>query len=357
MALLWGSAIAWNTSRLAIQGLSYLQPIGCAIILITVISGTYDEIFPQPRALLAQILKRNIRLLYVSQMEIFELRYFLAVAENENVHRASESLHVSPGSLSKAIARLEDELGISLFYKQGRNIRLTAEGLALKKRASLIVQLEEDTKVELGGKKGTLNVVISAEEILHTHFGITLAEKTNKHFPQSRFQFLTKTEVQVIQQIEDGEAHFGLLSGEVPQGLKAKTLTKVEFKTCAAASHPLFKKYSQTAKIPVDDLLKHSFVSPASALLGRVSNSASLDGWRDDKFPRQIRYRASGLKIVEELVAQGQALAYLPDYYVDEMGFVAINVTGCPYSCHQTIKLVCKDPTVLGWMNRIWDLY
>ncbi len=58
-------------------------------------------------------------------MEIFELRYLLAVAQNENVHRTSEGLNVSPGSLNKAISHLEDELGVSLFYKQGRNIRLT----------------------------------------------------------------------------------------------------------------------------------------------------------------------------------------------------------------------------------------
>lgn len=290
-------------------------------------------------------------------MEIFELRYFLAVAQNENVHRASEALNISPGSLSKAVARLEDELGISLFYKQGRNIRLTPEGLALKKRASLIVQLEEDTKFELGGQKGTLNVVISAEEILHTHFGIDLTQKTQKHFSHSRFQFLTRTEAKVIQQIEDGEAHFGILTGEVPQGLKSKTLARVEFKTCASTSHPLFKKYSQSSKIPVEEILKFPFVSPESALLGRVSNAASLDGWRDDKFPRQIRYRATGLKIVEELVSQGQALAYLPDYYAKEMGFVSINVTGCPYSCQQSVKLVCKDPSALSWMARIWDLF
>lgn len=290
-------------------------------------------------------------------MEIFELRYFLAVAQDENIHRASEALNVSPGSLSKAIARLEEELGISLFYKQGRNIRLTPEGLALKKRASQIVQLEEDTKVELGGQKGTLNVVISAEEILHTHFGISLAEKTQKYFPHSRFQFLTRTESKVIQQIEDGEAHFGLITSEVPQGLKSKSLAKVEFETCASPSHPLFKKYSHSAKIPVEDVLKYPFVSPESALLGRVSNAASLDGWRDDKFPRQIRFRANGLKIVEELVAQNQALAYLPDYFVKETSFVSLKVTGCPYSCHQSIKLICKDPSALSWMSRVWDLF
>jgi len=288
-------------------------------------------------------------------MEIFELRYFLAVAQNENIHRASEGLNVSPGSLSKAISRLEDELGISLFYKQGRNIRLTPEGLALKKRATLIVQLEEDAKIELGGQKGTLNVVISAEEILHTHFGIHLSENIHKAFPHSRFQFLTRTEAKVIQQVEDGEAHFGLLTGEVPHTFKTKTLSKVEFKTCASAKHALFKKYSHGSKIPVEEVLKFPFVSPESAMLGKISNSASLDGWRDDKFPRQIRYRASGLKIVEKLVQRGIALAYLPDYYVKELDLVALHITGCPYSCQQTVKLICKDPDALGWMSKFWS--
>lgn len=288
-------------------------------------------------------------------MEIFELRYFLAVAQNENVHRASEELNVSTGSLSKAISRLEDELGISLFYKQGRNIRLTPEGLALKKRAAVIIQLEEDAKIELSGQKGTLNVVISAEEILHTHFGINLSEKAYKIFPHSRFQFLTRTEAKVIQQIQDGEAHFGLLTGEVPQGLRSKVLSKVEFKTCASSKHPIFKKHTQSAKIPVEDVLKFPFVSPESAMLGKISNSSSLDGWRDDKFPRQIRYRASGLKIMENLLQRGHALAYLPDYYVKELDLVSLSVTGCPYSCQQSVKLICKDPEALGWMSKIWS--
>lgn len=290
-------------------------------------------------------------------MEIFELRYFLAVAKNENVHRASEGINVSPGSLSKAISRLEDELGVSLFYKQGRNIRLTSEGLVLKKRAALIVQLEEDAKIELGGQKGTLNVVISAEEILHTHFGIHLSENIQKSFAHSRFQFLSHTESKVIQQIEDGEAHFGILTGEVPQGIKSRILSKVEFKTCASPKHPLFKKFSQISKIPVEEVLKFPFVSPESAMLGKISTSASLDGWRDDKFPRQIRYRSSGLKIMEKLLERGHALAYLPDYYVKELDLVYLNVTGCPYSCQQSVKLICRDPEALGWMSKIWHSF
>ncbi|MFN8943786.1 MAG: LysR family transcriptional regulator [Pseudobdellovibrionaceae bacterium] len=67
-------------------------------------------------------------------MEIFELRYFLAVAQIENVNRAAEEIHVSAGSLSKAIQRLEHELQTTLFFKSGRGIKLTPDGLLLKRK-------------------------------------------------------------------------------------------------------------------------------------------------------------------------------------------------------------------------------
>ncbi len=287
-------------------------------------------------------------------MEIFELRYFLGVAKNENIHRASEDLNVSPGSLSKAVSRLEDELGVSLFYRQGRGIKLTPEGMTLKKRAAIIVQLEEAAKVELSGQKGTLNVVIAAEEILHTQFGIILSEKIGKKFSHSRFQFHVRNEMQVIQQVEEGEAHFGLITGDAPSGMTSKVVAKVEFKTCGSSKHSLFKKYSQNSKIPVEDVLSHAFVSPESSILGKIATSVSLDGWRDDKFPRSIRFRAGGLKTLERLVLKGHALAYLPDYYIKDLDLVSLNVTGCPYTCQQTVKVVCRDPDSLGWMKQIW---
>src|SRR5271155_2109038 len=93
---------------------------------------------------------------YASGMEIFELRYFLEVAKVENIHRASEKSRVSPGSLSKAIARLEAELEVKLFSRAGRNIRLTDQGRLLRMRAAQLLQLEEAARVEIGGLQGQL---------------------------------------------------------------------------------------------------------------------------------------------------------------------------------------------------------
>lgn len=289
-------------------------------------------------------------------MEIFELKYFLAVAKVENVNRAAEQIHVSAGSLSKAIARLENELQTPLFFKSGRGIRLTPEGTILKKKAAEILQIEEDVRLGLLGKEaGSLNIYISSEEILQTAFGIELLQKIRRHYPLARTQFLIRTDQKAIEQVIDGEAHIALMTSEPPREMASKVLAKVEFKVCASKNHPLFKNYTHKQVVPIDEVLNHPFVSPDSAILGRVLNSNSIDGWRDDKFPRQIKYKVCGLKLMENLVQSGLALGYFPDYFIESAGLVPIKISGCPYACHQTIRVVAKDPTALSWLNKLWD--
>ncbi len=98
------------------------------------------------------LLKRNIKSFIVSFMETFELKYFLAVAQIENVNQAALNANISAGSLSKAISRLEDELKVPLFYKSGRGIRLSPHGEILKQRAVHLLNLEEGIKMKSLGR-------------------------------------------------------------------------------------------------------------------------------------------------------------------------------------------------------------
>ncbi len=69
-------------------------------------------------------------------MDLNKLRYFLVVAETEHVTRAANMLGISQPALTRAIHRLEEELGVTLVAGEGRNIRLTEEGLFLKQHAA-----------------------------------------------------------------------------------------------------------------------------------------------------------------------------------------------------------------------------
>lgn len=289
-------------------------------------------------------------------MEIFELRYFLAVAEIEHINLAAEKANASPGSLSKAISRLEAELQTPLFFKSGRRIRLTPEGVLLKKKAIQILQLEEDTRLAFRGKDaGTINVYISSDEILQSHFGMTLERTIHSLYPDAQLQFRIRSDDQAIQQVRDGEAHLAFITSEPPTDLDSKVIAKVEFQTAASKAHPLFKKYGSRKAVPIDELIRHPFVAPDLAVLGKTGASSSLDGWRDDKFPRKTKYKVCGLKLLENLVSSGSALAFLPDYFVKSAGLETLQVSGCPYHCRQTIRLVAKDPENLSWLKRVWS--
>lgn len=69
-------------------------------------------------------------------MDLNKLRYFLVVAETEHVTQAANILGISQPALTRAIHRLEEELGVTLVAGEGRNIRLTEEGLFLKQHAA-----------------------------------------------------------------------------------------------------------------------------------------------------------------------------------------------------------------------------
>jgi DNA-binding transcriptional LysR family regulator len=288
-------------------------------------------------------------------METFEMRYFLGVARTQNIHKASEDLHVSPGSLSKAVARLEEELSVKLFSREGRNIRLTEQGRLLQRRASEILQLEEATRLELSGIKGSIHVQIAGAEILLSNWGVNLCQTIKKKFPLSQFEFQATDDETAIERVERGEAHIAIVTADIPikSELTFKVFGETKFKTYLGSDHPLHKNVKNKKTIPVEELLKHSFVSPSHPLLGKVGLKQSLDGWRDDHFPRKVDYLTSSLKILEELVVGGKAIAYLPEYFGRNLNLEEIKILGCPYSCHQKIKIVSRNPKELGWLNQI----
>ncbi len=81
-------------------------------------------------------------------MEIKALRYFLAVAREENISRAAAFLHVSQPTLSKQIRAMEDELGKMLFVRHSRSISLTEEGILLRNRAQDLVGMADKIEQE-----------------------------------------------------------------------------------------------------------------------------------------------------------------------------------------------------------------
>src|SRR5579875_959834 len=85
----------------------------------------------------------------INAMDLLQLRYFQTVARHEHMTQAAQKLYISQSSLSKTIAHLERELGVTLFDRQGRQIRLNQYGKVFLRRVEQAFAALEDGRREL----------------------------------------------------------------------------------------------------------------------------------------------------------------------------------------------------------------
>lgn len=143
-------------------------------------------------------------------MDIRVLNYFLAVAREENITRAAESLHISQPSLSKQMMELEQELGKQLFIRGKRKIRLTEEGVLLRKRAEDIVSLVDKTRREISSDLTD----ISGEIAIGGHMTPTLLQTASllqAQYPHISFQFYSGDATDVAERLDHGNLDFAIL--------------------------------------------------------------------------------------------------------------------------------------------------
>ena len=138
-------------------------------------------------------------------MDVRVLRYFLAVAQEENITRAAERLHMAQPSLSKQIMALERELGKPLLIRGKRKLRLTEDGVLLRRRAEEIVALLEKTEQEVAASATNLTGEIALGGNA-TESVLRIAATLRREQPGVRFNLYSSDAIDV----EDRLAHGGL---------------------------------------------------------------------------------------------------------------------------------------------------
>lgn len=148
-------------------------------------------------------------------MELRVLKYFLAVVREENILRASETLHVAQPSLSRQLAQLEEELGVKLFIRGNRKITLTEAGVLLRRRAEEIISLVDKTEKEFldfgGGEDIEGTISFGAGEIKAVEKLAKIMTEFNKKYPKAKFSFYSGNADYIKEQLDNGLLDFGLL--------------------------------------------------------------------------------------------------------------------------------------------------
>ena len=147
------------------------------------------------------------------------LHYFLAVAREENITKAAQSLFVTQSTLSKQMMDLENQIGKQLFIRGKRKITLTEEGLFLRSRAREILELMENTENALHQDQQTLsgNVSIGCGETVAMDIIAGLLEAFHKQYPDVVLHTYSGDADAILERIDKGLADMGLLLGPIRQ--------------------------------------------------------------------------------------------------------------------------------------------
>ena len=139
-------------------------------------------------------------------MELRLLRYFLTVAKEQSFTKAAEQLHITQPTLSRQMAALEDELGITLFLRNGKRISLTDEGILLKRRALEILHLEEKTLEELKGKEDVVEgtITIGCGEFAAVEILARICKTYKEKYPLVQIALHTATADTVYEMMKKG---------------------------------------------------------------------------------------------------------------------------------------------------------
>lgn len=150
-------------------------------------------------------------------MELRVLEYFLAVAREQNISAAAQSLHLTQPTLSRQLKELEEELGKQLLVRGNRKIRLTEEGMLLRRRAEEILELVGRTEKEVAqaGEAVTGDVYIGTGETDGARRLARAAKRLRGSCPGIRFHISSGDAADVCERLDRGLLDFGVLLGDI----------------------------------------------------------------------------------------------------------------------------------------------
>ncbi|MBC1500030.1 LysR family transcriptional regulator [Listeria weihenstephanensis] len=149
-------------------------------------------------------------------MDIRVLRYFLAVAHEENISAAAKILHVSQPTLSRQLKELEEELGVILFIRGNRKISLTEDGLYLVNQAKEIVAMIDKTASNIKkAEKIRGDIYIGGGESDGMRLIAKVAKELIANYPDVHVHLFSGNAEQLLEKLDNGLLDFGMIIGPI----------------------------------------------------------------------------------------------------------------------------------------------
>lgn len=243
-------------------------------------------------------------------MELFNIRYVLAVAEHESFSLAAQSCHVSQSALSQQISRLEKELGVLLFARSSRGASLTEAGRVFVHRAQEIVQRSDALQAEMslyaGLRRGTLNLgIITSLQCID--FGGLLSAFCGS-YPEISVNIVQEGTYRLLEWLLERKIDAAFLNRPtvgIPAGLEFVKLGEDVYSLAVSTLHPL----ADREQVSLKELSGEHFIFHQA---GQVAAELCLAACQKAGFQPNIVCRSANPTTSLYMVQGGLGVALLP---------------------------------------------
>ena len=244
-------------------------------------------------------------------MELRQLRYFIAIAEEGNFSRAAERLHVSQPPLSTQIKSLESELGVKLFERTNRGVSLTAAGSVFFEETRMVLaRLDHAKSKAVRADRGDVGM-LSVGFVSIADYGILppALKQFRARFPLVEVQLHELTTDAQIRELRAARLDLGIALAPVDEpDLEFERLLREDLVLAAPARHPATKG---AGAVDLRTLAKEDFIVPPRGV-GPGLYDLIISHCRSSGFTPRITQHARQMQTVISLVSSGMGVALVP---------------------------------------------
>jgi DNA-binding transcriptional LysR family regulator len=261
-------------------------------------------------------------------MELHQLEYFVAVAEEASFTRAATRVHVAQPGVSAQVRRLESELGQQLLDRSGRSVRLTEVGTAVLPFARAALNAVANARLAVDELAGLIRGQVTVGMVSGCSLPILaeLLASFHQGYPGVSIALTEQNSDRLIQLLKDGQLDLALIGAAGNATVEVETAVIVEEELVALAnpSHPLAAAAATSSAVTSDPATSGSATSdvitlkalrdvPLISLPRGTGVRMALDAaCAAAGFTPNIIFEASALSMVAQLAAQGLGLAVVP---------------------------------------------
>lgn len=241
-------------------------------------------------------------------MDIRYLNYFVEVAKQGGFTKAAESLNLTQPTLSKMIKNLEDELGVTLFDRSGKQISLTDTGAVALRQVQRILQSVEELYSLLDDVANlkTGNIRIGLPPIIGSLFFPRIIAEFHRSYPKITIELIENGAKTIEHSLENGMIDFAVVVAPVNESVfYSHPFITEELAVIAHSKHHL----SRRSSVSLIDLKAESFI-----LLGQSFTLHDLirKACIDAGFVPNVEYESSQWDFIAEMVAADMGISILP---------------------------------------------